>query len=107
MSVPEMIRTRSFARNIISRHGTADAIFDEEKLSLLHQFCQAPDRKTELLAETDMLDEPGEPLGTKANKVHGNLAGYLIAKHNSPEAILTSAEIVELHQWFESGRAGT
>lgn len=106
MSVPEMIRTKSFARNIIARFGTRDDIFDEQSLAFLREFCEAPSESKALLSSRDMLDKPGQSLGTRANKVHGSLVGYLISKHGSDEAILRDEEITELADWFNSGSAG-
>ena len=50
-----------------------------------------------------MVDQPGDAPGTRANKIKGNLAGYVIAKHENAEPALLEEEIAELREWFKRG----
>jgi hypothetical protein len=106
-TVPEMLKTHTLAIETINRHAGPDSqrIFDGTNLRLLYRFVSDPSAKDTILKDEDLLDEPGQPVGQRANKVHRNLVGYLIAHHGTEGQLLDAREIDMLRVWFESGAA--
>jgi hypothetical protein len=97
--------SHTLAAEIIARHNDACPIFDSRELELLRRFCADPSAKEAVLRDRDMLDEPGDWPGKKAQSVHGSLAGFAIAKHGTETPALEEREIEMLRKWFESGAA--
>jgi len=95
--VRDMLRSHTLAQNTISRHNTDDAIFGSQELDLLREYCADPSRKDEILRKRDMLDNPGDEVGTRAHE-KGSLAGYAIVA-----GALTGDQVEMLRAWFEKG----
>lgn len=104
--VSEMLATHTLAHRVITQHNTPLEIFDARSLALLREWVcnNTPENRHALLRERDMLDMPGEDLGTRANK-KGDLAGYVLARYGSPndKGTLTAQEVEQLKEWFENG----
>jgi hypothetical protein len=99
----EMIRSHTLAAEIIARHHDACPILGSSELTLLRRFCADPSAKEAVLRDRDMLDEPGDWPGKKAQSKHGSLAGFAIARHGTETPALQDREIEMLKKWFESG----
>ena len=95
----------TLAAEIIARHNGACPILDSSELELLRRFCAGPSAKEVVLRDRDMLDEPGDWPGKKAQSAHGSLTGFAIARHGTDTLALEECEIEMLRKWFESGVA--
>jgi len=107
-SAKEMLATHTLATETINRHSGphSQRIFDGNALRLLHRFVSDPSAKDTILRDECMVDEPGQPVGSKASgKEHGSLVGYVIAHHGTEGQLLDGHEIEMLRGWFESGAA--
>ena len=104
-SAATMIKFHSLAAETMSRHNDSCPIFDASALALLRRFCIDPSNKDAILRDRDMVDEPGDAPGTRANAKWGSLAGYAIARHGTENPVLEEREIEALRKWFESGAA--
>lgn len=88
-----LIRTHTLASSIISRHNTPHDILDAAALTKLKAFCTNPGQKDVLLRQWDMVDEPGQRAGTRANVVKGSLVGVLVARWGSGEEGLSEGMV--------------
>jgi len=110
-SVATMIKSHTLAAEIIDRAGAHDdnsSILDPSELLLLRRFCAdpSPSTKDAILRERDMVDEPGDRPGTRANRKYGSLAGYAVATYGTENSALEEREVEMLRRWFESGGGG-
>lgn len=111
-SVGSALKSHTMAADIINRDkvGTSitdindQRILDASNLALLQRFCAAPSTKDEILRDEDMLDSPGDKVGSKALS-KGHLVGYMIARHDTENPALEDREIEMLREWFERGEA--
>ena len=101
----EMIRSHTLAAEIIARHNDPCPILDSSELTLLRRFCADPSAKEAVLRDRDMLDEPSDWPGKRAQSKYGSLAGFTIARHGTQTPALEEREIEMLRKWFESGAA--
>jgi hypothetical protein len=100
----QLLRTHTLAHEIITRHDPVtheNGVFDLKQLSFLRHFVTNPSAKAEILRQHDMVDAEGDVPGTRANKVHGNLVGYCIARHGLDNPPLEEREVEMLKAWFE------
>ncbi len=100
-SVPDMIRTKTLAENIIKYddHPTSDSILDDDNLDMLQRFVEDPSQREEVLKAEGI--EPNEPLkGQQAS-----LAAYAIWAHGREDmdgGILKESDVEMLKQWFRN-----
>lgn len=100
-----VVNSHLLAASIISRHNTPDDILDTTELSLLREFCINPSQADAILRSHDMIDGPGDELGSKAQQ-KGSLVAYVIARHETERPALSEEEVAMLKDWFEKGGAG-
>ncbi|KAJ4384768.1 hypothetical protein N0V86_000370 [Didymella sp. IMI 355093] len=104
-SVPDMIRDKTLAANIIKfhNHPTSDSILDDDNLNLLQRFVEDPSKREQILRDEGI--EPEESLKGKQT----SLAAYAVWAHDREDVddgILTKDDIEMLRVWFETGKGG-
>lgn len=102
-SVPEMIRNKTLAENIIKYHDhpTSDGILDDDNLDLLSQFVRCPSQREQLLKDEGI--DPNESFEGR----QATLAAYVIWAHergNADGGVLKEGDIEMLRKWFETGK---
>jgi hypothetical protein len=102
-SVAEMIRTHTLAAEMSDRHHDKDNILDDSALAMLRRFSTAPSTKDQILWDIDIVDEPGDEPGTRANHHYSSHVGYCIARHGTKNPVFNDDEVQMLRMWFESG----
>jgi hypothetical protein len=97
-----MLRSHTLAYNLILR---PHEIFDDESqgFEILRKFCLDPTKKDDVLKEYEMLGEPGEEPGTRAQAAKGSLAGYCVATYGTEKSAFDVQEMELLRMWFENG----
>jgi len=111
-SVGSAIKSHTMAADIINRDKADSSItdinheriLDPSKLAVLQRFCADPSTKNEILREQEMIDNPGDGVGSKAVS-KGDLVGFMIARHDTENPALEDREIKMLREWFERGEA--
>lgn len=99
--VRHMLNTHTLGKETIARHGTENAIFDDNELAFLREYCADPSKKDEIMHGRGMADKVGQEPGFTASHVKGSLVGYAIAT-----GALSDEEVLDLREWFEKGGAG-
>jgi hypothetical protein len=102
-SARDMIASHTLTTEIIARHNEPCPILGAPELILLNKYVHSPDQRIEILREHDMVDgleEQGERLGTRAQRVYGSLVGWgMINEYFNQE------DVAELRKWFDEGYA--
>lgn len=104
----DMITSHTLAEEIINRHDDACPVLGPSELVLLQRFVNNPATRNEILRDCNMEDDEGDHPGMKAQRDHGSLAGFVVAKHTDDGThgpALTEDEIEKLRVWFSSGAA--
>ncbi|KAM0802743.1 hypothetical protein BDR22DRAFT_842133 [Usnea florida] len=101
-SVREMLANHTTASEIIARAHDPHPIFDDKDLAILRRFCKDPSCKGDILKELDIVDQPGDKVGEKAQR-RGTLAGFIVAKSAAGEDLLGEDEMEALRKWFQGG----
>ncbi|KAF1923623.1 uncharacterized protein M421DRAFT_425681 [Didymella exigua CBS 183.55] len=104
-SVPDMVRDKTLAANIIKfhNHPTSDSILDGENLSLLQRFVEEPSKREQVLRDEGI--EPEESLKGK----QASLVAYAVWAHGREEmngGILKEEDLELLRLWFEMRKDG-
>ncbi|KAJ4412631.1 hypothetical protein N0V91_000392 [Didymella pomorum] len=104
-SVPDMIRDKTLAENIIKYHNhpTSDSMLDDDNLNMLQRFVESPSKRRQILS-----DEGIDPDGTLKGK-QASLAAYAVWAHGREDmdgGILKEEDVGMLREWFEKGRGG-
>ena len=99
-----MLRTHTLVSQTVAYPVDDHPIFDSTELSILRRFCANPAIKEQLLKDVDMLDQPGEKLGTGAGR-KGSLAGTLVSRAGTEEDFLEKNEWESLKDWFAVAKA--
>lgn len=104
-SVPDMIRDKTLAANIIKFHDhpTSDSILDEENLGVLQRFVEDPSKREEILKDEGI--EPQESLKGK----QASLAAYAVWAHGREDmngGMLKEEDLEMLRLWFETRKDG-
>lgn len=100
-SAPEMIQSHTLAKEIMARHGSDQAVFDEENIVMLRAFIADPTAyRTAVLAAQDTTDA-----ATGSRKVVNecSLVDYMALVHGTDKATLTEDEFAALQAWFADG----
>lgn len=102
-SVPDMIRDKTLAENIIKYHNhpTSDSMLDESNLALLQRFVEDPSNRDQILRDEGI--EPDESLRGK----QASLATYAVWAHGRGDmngGILKDTDVEMLRGWFEEGK---
>lgn len=104
-SVPDMIRDKTLAENIITYHNhpTSDSILDDDNLKMLRRFVEDPSKREQILSDEGI--DPDESLKGK----QASLAAYAVWAHGREDidgGILKEQDVEMLRSWFEKGRGG-
>lgn len=103
-SVPDMIRDKTLAENIIKYHDhpTSDSILDTDNLSLLRRFAEDPSKR-ELILKDEGIDPTKSLKGQQAS-----LAAYAVWAYgrDDVDGALKESDIEMLREWFEGGQKG-
>jgi len=105
-SAREMIDTHTLAERIIAHHDDPCPVFDDRCILQLRRFVEGPEHSQEILREYGMEDQPGDKLGSGANR-QGSLTGYIMATWGTDQSALTPDEVDMLREWFASGGGRT
>lgn len=102
-SVPDMIRTKTLAENIIAYHNhpTSDIILDDSNLDMLQRFVSDPSKRSQILLD-EGIDADESLKGKQAS-----LAAYVVWAHGREDmdgGILKDSDVEMLRLWFEKGR---
>jgi hypothetical protein len=102
-SVPDMIRDKTLAENIIRYHNhpASDSMLDDDNLNLLQRFVEDPSKREEILRGEDI--NPDESLEGK----QASLAAYAVWAHGRGDmsgGILKDSDIEMLRSWFGEGK---
>jgi hypothetical protein len=101
-SAREMIQNHTLVTEIIARANDPYPVLDANELAILSRFCQDPAAKEVILKDLDMVDQPGDKPGAKAQG-KGSLAGFIVARAAAGDDILAADEIERLREWFGNG----
>lgn len=102
-SVPDMVRTKTLAENIIKYHNhpTSDSILDDSNLDLLERFVSDPTKRSQILLD-EGIDADESLKGKQAS-----LAAYAVWAHGRGDmdgGMLQDSDVGMLRSWFERGR---
>lgn len=104
-SVPDMIRDKSLAENIMKfhNHPTSDSILDNDNLYLLQRFVEDPSKREQILRDEGI--DPNESLKGK----QASLAAYAVWAHGRADmngGMLKDEDLELLRLWFEMREDG-
>lgn len=104
-SVPDMIRDKTLAANIIKfhNHPTSDSILDDENLDVLQRFVEDPSKREQILKDEGI--DPDESLRGK----QASLAVFAVWAHRRADmdgGMLKDEDLEMLRLWFEMRENG-
>ncbi|EPE10825.1 hypothetical protein F503_05920 [Ophiostoma piceae UAMH 11346] len=103
-SAREMIASGTLAKEVMVRHGSSQAIFDDANIAELRQFVQDPAAtRAALYGTADPGDSDVQAMIKKTSSGGCTLVQYATAVHGTEQAALSDDDVVALRAWFANG----
>lgn len=100
----EMISSGTLAKEIIDRHSSSQAIFDDANIAELRQFVLDPAAaRASLYGKQDPDDDNIQVMTKKTGGGGCSLVMYATAVHGTDKAVLSDSDISRLREWFANG----